>query len=114
MTLHQNKWNVRLHVVGQLVDLEDDGLDMRLNKTPKYLNITLRNYLKLGQCNQSFERYRKYEIRSLVSFFFRMRHHKAHLSTFIENPCAKTQRTQKLIQSQSLKRNLSEYKPVRG
>ena len=73
------------HVVGQLVDLEDDGLDMRLNKTPKYLNITLRNYLKLGQCNHSFERYRKYEIRSLVSFFFRMRHHKAHLSTFIEN-----------------------------
>lgn len=72
------------HVAGQLVDLDDDGLDMRLNKTPIYLNITMRNYLKLGNRNLSFERYRRYELRSLVSFFFRKNHHKAHLEAFID------------------------------
>ncbi len=73
------------HIVGQLVDLQDDGLDMRLNKTPTYLNITMRNYMKHGKRSRSFERYRRYELRSLVSFFFRRNYHNAHMSTFIES-----------------------------
>lgn len=72
-------------VVGQLVDLADDGLDMRLNKTPIYLNITLRNYLKSGKRNKSFERYRIHEIRSIISFFVRKNYRSNYIAKFIEN-----------------------------
>lgn len=72
-------------VINQLIDLEDDGLDMRLNKTPVYLNITLRNYLKSGTYNKSFERYRTYEIRSTVSFFVRKGYGVSYVSQFVNN-----------------------------
>lgn len=72
-------------VEGQLVDLDDGGLDMRLNKTPVYLNITWRNYVKTGKANESFERYRAYEIRSTISYFVRKNYDPAYVRTFIEN-----------------------------
>lgn len=71
-------------VPGQLVDLSDDGLDMRLNKSTVYLNVTLRNYQKSGKRNPSFERYRRYEIRSNISFFIR-RGHADRLLEFLDN-----------------------------
>jgi glycosyltransferase involved in cell wall biosynthesis len=71
-------------VVGQLVDLKDEGLDMRLNKTPVYLNITLRNYLKSGKYNKSFEQYRNFEIRSTVSFFVRKGYDLNYVAQFID------------------------------
>lgn len=74
-----------IDVEGQLVDLSDDGLDMRLNKTPVYLNITLRNYLKSGKYNKSFERFRKHEIRSTVSFFVRKKYDVSYIAKFINN-----------------------------
>lgn len=72
-------------VEGQLVDLSDDGLDMRINKTPIYLNITLRNYLLLGKRNRSFVRFRVHEVRSLVSFFVRKYSDKKYLLKFLNN-----------------------------
>lgn len=72
-------------VKGQLVDLGDDGLDMRLNKTPIYLNITLRNYLKSGKRNKSFERYRIHEVRSIISFFLRKNYGKSYITKFVDS-----------------------------
>ena len=70
-------------VEGQLVDLDDGGLDMRLNKTPVYFNITWRNYLKSGTSNKSFERYRAYEIRGTISYFVRKNYKPDYITKFI-------------------------------
>ena len=70
-------------VEGQLVDFDDGGLDMRTNSTPIYLNITMRNYLRVGRKNPSFERYRLYEIRSNASFYLRKGHSTQCVMDFI-------------------------------
>ena len=70
-------------VEGQLVNLDDGGLDMRLNKTPVYLNVTWRNYLQSKTSNKLFERFRAHEIRSTISYFVRKNYHPIHIRTFI-------------------------------
>lgn len=72
-------------VPDQLVDLSDNGFDMRLNKTPKYLNITFRNFVNSKSKSKTFIRYRKHEIRSLVSFFLRGGYNLSVLNEFLNN-----------------------------
>lgn len=72
-------------VKGQLVSLADDGFDMRLNKTPKYLNITFKNYIISNSKSKNFLIFRKHEIRSLISFFLRGGYNISVLKKFLNN-----------------------------
>lgn len=72
-------------VKDQLVNLSDNGFDMRLNKSPKYLNITFRNFIKSESQSKSFIRYRKHEIRSFISFFLRGGYNLSVLNEFLNN-----------------------------
>lgn len=69
----------------QLVNLSDNGFDMRLNKSPKYLNITFRNFIKSKSKSKSFIVYRKHEIRSFISFFLRGGYKLSVLNDFLNN-----------------------------
>lgn len=78
-----------IDIEGQLVALEDNGLDMRLNKSPRYLNITCKNYMVSQIYNNDFITYRKYELRSFIFYFIR-EHNIEIMRQFInklENPC---------------------------